>query len=54
MKEMTGSGIFVGDGENGASEAGSAKRVYQVFIIIMTPVNVMLPTLYCIWVNAPH
>ncbi|KAI3978520.1 hypothetical protein MKX01_015695 [Papaver californicum] len=29
MKEMTGSGIFVDDGENGASEAGSAKRVYQ-------------------------
>ncbi|KAI3962964.1 hypothetical protein MKW92_012762 [Papaver armeniacum] len=39
MKEMTGSGIFVGDGENGASEAGSAKRVYQaicwLFLIIM-------------------
>ena len=37
MKEMTGSGIFKGKGENGTSEAeedeeNSPKRVYKVYL----------------------
>ena len=38
LKEMTGSGIFVGDADDGVSESGSANlinktgvRIYQVF-----------------------